>query len=224
MIKVNFSDKVFIKEMNNLVKYSDGFFEGAQRGKIALFGMLAPKIAEMASQYIDANARVNPEILHHVYEWYRVGSPNARLFDINYKISKIGMSFTSEFKQSQTIKNGSRVPFFDKAKIMENGMTVIVRPKEANALRFEIDGEEVFTKNPVVIDNPGGITQGQFEKVLREFFNVYLRQSFLMSSGILKYLNKPTMYKTKLRSGIKSGRSAGLKAGYQWVVEAGIKL
>lgn len=223
MIKTNFNDKKFMKDMTNLVKYTDGFFEGAQRGKAALYSMLAPRIAELASQYIDANARVNPDLLHHVYEWNKSGNPSARLFDINYSISNVAMSFMSEFKQSTTIQKGSNTAFFNKAEIMEKGMTVIVRPKRANALRFEIDGDEVFTSNPVVIDNPGGVTQGQFEKVMREFFNVYLRQSFMTASGVAKHLSRPTEYKKNIKAGTKSGRTAGIKAGYKWVVGAGAK-
>lgn len=223
MIKTKFNDKKFMRDMTNFVKYTDGFFEGAQRGKSELYSMLAPKIAELASQYIDANARVNPDLLHHVYEWNKSGSPSARLFDISYSINNVAMSFMYEFRQSTTIQKGSNTAFFNKAEIMEKGMTVVVRPKQANALRFEVDGEEIFTKNPVVIDNPGGVTQGQFEKVMREFFNVYLRQSFMTASGILKHLSKPTEYKKNIRSGIKGGRSIGIKAGYKWVVGAGAK-
>jgi hypothetical protein len=224
MIKVLINDKKFMKEMNNIVKYTEGFFEGAQRGRDTLHSMLAPKIAELAAQYIDANARVNPDSLHHIYEWYRVGSPSARLFDINYTVTKAGMSFGSEFRQSTTIKDGSNTPFYNKAAIMENGMPVLIKPKRAQTLRFEVDGEEVFTKNPVVVDRPGGNTQGQFEKTIREFFALYFRQSFLTDSGLLKHFKMPVQYKTNIRAGKNRGRSAGIDTGFKWVVSAGAKL
>ena len=224
MIKVNINDAKFMRDMNNIVKYTQGFLDGIERGRDALHTVLAPKIAELASQYIDANARVNPSSLHHIYEWYRVGSPSARLFEITSTVTKNGMSFSSEFRQSTTIKDGSSTPFYDKAAIMENGMPVLIRPKKAQALRFEVDGEEVFTRNPVMVDRPGGNTQGQFEKTIREFFTLYFRQSFLSASGLLEHFKRPTQYKTNIRAGRNRGRSAGLDAGFKWVVAAGAKI
>ena len=164
---------------------------------------------------------MSPELLHHVYEWEKVGSPEARLFDLDYKISNIGITFTSSLKQSTSIKNGSNVPFYNKAKIMEQGLSVTIRPKKADALRFEINGEEVYTSRGVVIDNPGGQTQGQFDKVINNFFGVYFRQSFLNSSGLLQYFKYPQAYKKNLSAAKRGGRSLGLKTGYRWVADAG---
>jgi hypothetical protein len=211
----------FQKEINNIMQYSTGFLDGVQKGKSAFYMELAPKIAELASQFVDVNSRMSPELLHHVYEWHKIGSPEARLFDIDYKVTKIGITFTSSLKQSQSIKNGSNVPFYDKAKIMEEGVAVTIKPKRANALRFEVDGQEVFTSSEVNVNNPGGQTKGQFENVLNNFFGVYFRQSFLNSSGLLQYFNSPQTYKKNLASAKRGGRSLGLKTGYQWVANAG---
>ena len=137
-MKVITDSRKFKQEMNNIMEYSFGFLEGMQRGKKALYSALGPQISEYASQFIDANAKVSPELLHHVYEWDRVGSPNARLFDIDYTISNIGLTFKTSFKQSTSIKNGSNVPFYDKARIMEDGVTVTIKPKKAKVLAFEI--------------------------------------------------------------------------------------
>ena len=221
MLRVVMDSKQFQKELNNIMQYSTGFIEGIQKGKSAFYLGLAPKIAEMASQFVDVNSRMSPELLHHIYEWEKVGSPEARLFDIDYKISGVGITFTSSLKQSSSIKNGSNVPFYNKAKIMEEGMGVTIRPKRANALRFEIDGQEVYTSREVRVDNPGGQTQGQFEKVLNNFFGVYFRQSFLNSSGLLQYFKSPQVYSKNINSAKRGGRSLGLKTGYQWVANAG---
>jgi hypothetical protein len=221
MLRVVMDSKQFQKELNNIMQYSTGFIEGIQKGKSAFYLGLAPKIAEMASQFVDVNSRMSPELLHHIYEWEKVGSPEARLFDIDYKISGVGITFTSSLKQSSSIKNGSNVPFYNKAKIMEEGMGVTIRPKRANALRFEIDGQEVYTSREVRVDNPGGQTQGQFKKVLNNFFGVYFRQSFLNSSGLLQYFKSPQVYSKNLNSAKRGGRSLGLKTGYQWVANAG---
>jgi len=221
MLKVVFDNRQFEKEINNIMKYSTGFVEGIQNGKSEFYMALAPKITELASQFIDVNARMSPELLHHIYEWEKVGSPEARLFDLDYKISKIGITFTSSLKQSASIKNGSNVPFYNKAKIMEEGVAVTIKPVRANALRFEINGEEVYTSREVVVDNPGGQTQGQFENVLNNFFGVYFRQSFLNASGLLQYFKYPKVYKKNLSAAKRGGRSLGLKTGYQWVANAG---
>jgi hypothetical protein len=122
MLRVIMDNKKFKQEINNIMSYSTGFLEGVQRGKTEFYIALAPKIGEMASQFVDVNAKMSPELLHHIYEWERVGSPEARLFDIDYKISGIGITFSSSLRQSQSIKNGSNVPFYNKAKIMEEGV------------------------------------------------------------------------------------------------------
>lgn len=221
MLQVYMDSKQFEKEMKNIMNYSIGFLEGVQKGRTALHIALAPKIAELASQFIDVNAKMSPELLHHVYEWEKVGSPEARLFDLDYSVSNAGITFTSSLKQSTSIKNGSNVPFYNKAKIMEEGVAVTIKPKRANALRFEIDGEEVYTSKDVVVENPGGQTQGQFENVLNNFFGVYFRQSFLNSSGLLQYFKYPTVYKKNMASAKRGGRSLGIKTGYAWVADAG---
>jgi hypothetical protein len=68
-MRVTTESKRFKKEMDNIMSYSFGFLDGVQKGKTQLFNDLAPQIVELASQYIDSNARVTPELLHHVYEW-----------------------------------------------------------------------------------------------------------------------------------------------------------
>jgi hypothetical protein len=221
MLSVVMDNRQFQKEINNIMKYSTGFLDGIEKGKSAFYMGLAPKIAEMASQFIDVNARMSPELLHHIYEWEKTGSPEARLFDIDYKITGIGITFVSSLKQSSSIKNGSNVPFYNKANIMEEGIGVTIKPKRAKALRFEVDGQEVYTSREVTVDNPGGQTQGQFSNVLNNFFGVYFRQSFLNSSGLLQYFKSPQVYSKNLRSAKTGGRSLGLKTGYQWIANAG---
>lgn len=224
MINVIYNSKAFKKKMNNVIDYSIGYLEGIERGKTAFFAAIGPRVSEIASQYIDSNAKVSPDTLHHIYEWYRVGSPDARLFDIKYTISNLGLSFNSTFKQSTSIKQGSRVPFYDKAKIMESGISVTIEPKQARVLAFEIDGEEVFTPNPVTVNNPGGNTKQQFERVFDSFFKLYFSQAFLRNSKLKQYFNRPTLYKRNLRQGARVGRLAGVKTGYRWVANAGVAI
>lgn len=224
MIRLAVNNKQFKKDMDNIVKYSFGYLEGIQIGKVEFFRNLGLNISEMLQKYIDSNARVNPKALHHIYEWYKVGSPDARLYDINYTISNLGLSFVSTVKQSTSIKDGSSVPFYNKAKIMEEGTPVTIKPKKSSVLVFEDGGDTVFTKGKVVIANPGGNqVEGSFERVVNTFFNRYFTQAFLSSSGILQYFNNPTVYSKNLSSGKKIGRSKGLQVGYKWIANAGLR-
>lgn len=218
-----FNSAQFKKEMNNIVDYSVGFLEGIQKGKTVFLKTLGLQTVELMKEFIDSNARVNPDMLHHVYEWNQTGSPSARLYDISYTTSNLGLSFMSTFRQSTSIKNGSRTPFYDKARIMEEGIPVTIRPKVAQVLVFEDNGETVFTKNEVRVSNPGGTeVQGGFEKVFNMFFNTYFSQAFLRVSGIGKYLEDPIVYKKDMAAGKKIGRTKGLSTGYRWIANAGV--
>lgn len=222
-MKVNFNSLQFKKDMDNIVNYSVGFLEGVQKGKNVFLRNIGMDTVELAKEFIDSNARVNPQMLHHIYEWSMTGSPEARLYDISYTVSNLGLSFKSSFRQSTSIKDGSRVPFYDKARIMEDGIPVTIRPKNAEVLAFDINGDTVFTKNPVEVLNPGGSdVEGGLEKTFDLFFNKYFSQSFLKSSGIGKYLNNLEIYKKNIQSGKIGGKSVGVTTGYRWIANAGV--
>ncbi len=210
--------------MNNIMEYAIGFMDGVQRGKQHILRAVGIEAIELLKQFIDSNARTNPAALHHVYEWYQTGSPNARLFDLTYTISNVGLSVKSTFRQSTSIKDGSTVPFYDKARIIENGIPVVIRPRRASVLAFEQNGETVFTKNPVIVDNPGGTAaQNGFEEVFDSFFNNYFSQAFLRVSGIMDYLENPEVFKKNINAGKRGGRSLGVATGYSWVANVGVK-
>ena len=171
---VTFDDKKFIADMNNILEYSVGFLDGVNMGKKKFFDSIGKSVTMQLDSFLDSNARVNPQALHHVYEWYQVGSPNARLFDIKYTISNLGLSFKSTFRQSTSIQQNSNVPFYDKARIMEEGIPVTISPKTAGVLAFESNGEQIFTKKEVKVENPGGPeVQGSYEKTFDSFFRDY---------------------------------------------------
>lgn len=223
MITANVNTDTFYKDMNNILEYSIGFLEGAQNGKPKFLSNLGKAAIEVLKNYIDVNSKMNPTILQHVYEWNKVGSPDSRLFDINYTVSGIGLSIKSTLKQSTAIAEGSNVPFYNKAKIMESGVPVTIKPKKSNVLVFEVDGETIFSKGPIDVLSPGGPdAQGGFEKTFDEFFSRYFTQAFLMSSGIKKYLEKPTLYKKNISKAKTGGKALGLRTGNAWIVNAGV--
>lgn len=219
---LTFNTKSFEKEMRNVIDYSIGFLEGVQSGKRVFLDNLGKDSVELMKQFVDSNARVNPEMLQHVYEWNQTGSPAARLFDINYTVSNLGLSFMSTFSQSKSVQDGSTTPFYDKARIMEQGIPVTIKPKKSTVLAFEQNGEMIFTKKPVTVLNPGGEqAEGGLQKTIDQFFQ-YFSQAFLNSSGIGQYLKNPVAYKQGLPAGSRLGKSYGKNVGYRWIANAGV--
>lgn len=222
MISVSMDFKSFERDMKNIMEYSIGFLDGTQKGKNQFLDNLGKDAIEVLKEYVDMNARVDPASLHHVYEWSQTGNPDGRLFDITYAVNSAGVSVLSTFRQSSSVKDGSTVPFFDKAGIMENGTPVVIRSKKTSGvLAFDSNGERVFTKKPIKVDNPGGDVQGKYEKTFNDFFNSFFTQSYLKSSGMVKYLQTPRAYKDNLSRGKSGGRSVGLATGYKWITNTG---
>lgn len=221
-MKVKIDDAKFMREMDNILKFSTGFLDGIQLGKKEFLNNLGQEAIEVLKEYIDVNARLTPGALHHIYEWNQIGSPAARLFDINYTVSGLGLSISSTFSQSRSVKQGSNVPFYNKANIMENGIPVTISPKKKGTLVFEDNGQTVFTKSPVTVKDPGGKdVQGAYERVFDSFFNNYFTQSFIKASGIMDYIANADVYKKNLSKGKSLGRSYGISVGYKWIANAG---
>jgi hypothetical protein len=219
-VRVYLDSKVFEKKIQNIIDYSFGFLDGAQQGKRKMLDNLGYGVIEALGQYIDAMARGDQYAMHHVYEWYQTGSPAARLFDLNYTVSNLGLSVKSSFRQSNSISEDSIEPFYDKARIMENGIPVTITPKR-KALVFEEGGETIFVSKPITINNPGGTAvTGSYEKAFDAFFKYYFTQAFLKSSGLFDYISKPTLYKKNFAAGSKGGRAVGKKTGYTWIANA----
>ena len=209
--------------MNNIIQYSMGFLDGVENGKRVFLKNLGAGTIQAMAAYVDVSAKGNPNALHHVYEWYQTGSPSARLFDIDYTVSNLGLTFNSKFRQSRTLKEDSNVPFYNKASIMENGVPVTITPKKSSVLVFEQGGETIFTKNPVTVRNPGGdYVAVSFERTIDEFILKYFKQSFLRASGIYDYIKKPVLYKKNFKAGSKMGKSKGVDTGFRWIANAKI--
>ena len=218
MITVKIDDTQFMREMNNLMGYSEGFLNGAKLGKPNLLKNLGIELRELVSQFIDSNARVDPSSLHHVYEWYQTGSSDARLFEIDYIVTGAGLSVSATLTQSKTNSRGSNVPFYNKAKIMERGIPVTIRPKNVQALSFTQNGEQVFTTKPVTVNNPGGDeVQGSFYEMFKTFFRTYASQSILDISGLGIQLRNPKEFDRNFAAGKSGGRSLGTTVGRRWI-------
>jgi hypothetical protein len=222
MISIKFDDKTFFKDLMNIAEYSEGFLEGAELAEEKLARDIAENGVEIFKEFVDQNARVDQQRYHHIYEWYEVGNPSGRLFDIHYDINQGSISFDGIFLQSNTIKKDSNTPFFNKAQIMELGMPVTISPVNVSMLSFNIDGQQIFTSGPVTVEHPGGTyVMGSFQRIFDIFFKEHFAQSVLDATGIRQYLNNPKKYKENLKSGKSSGKSKGVEIGYNWIARAG---
>lgn len=222
-MKVTLQPTMFEKQMFNIIDYSLGFLDGIERGKKLFLNNLADGTIQALKQYIDTNARINPQALQHMYEWYKTGSPEARLFDIKYSIKGEGISVNSTFRQSLSIPKDNSEPFYNKARIMEKGIPITIKPKRNSVLVFNEGGQTIFTKKEIKIQYPGGPqARNSYQKTFDDFFKVYFSQAFLKSSGILDYLENPKAYKTNIAMGSKGGRSVGLQTGFAWIINAKI--
>ena len=224
-MRVRLNTLEFEKQLDNLVDYSLGFLEGAESGKKIFLDNLGKGTVEALKLYIDAMARSNPQSLHHVYEWYRTGRNDGRLFDVQYRITTLGLSIESNFRQSSSIQSGSYEPFYNKAKIMEDGVPVIIRPKGNNPLVFQDNGVTVFTKKTIINQFPGGRNvQGSYEQTFDNFITKYFAQSFLTVTGLYDYLSNPEIYKKNLKAGVKGGKSIGQSTGFRWITNAKVEV
>ena len=218
MITVDFNDSKFFKDMNNAVAYATGFLDGTKLGKQSMLENFGESLKEIVGQFIDSNARVDPASLHHVYEWYETGNPGARLFDISYIAKAGGLTINGTLTQSSSLSSGSTSPFYNKARIMESGTPVTISPKRASVLRFEDGGQEVFTKGPITVSNPGGDSvAGSFNDAFKTFFETYASQSLLQISGLYDQLKTPVEFSNSFASGVRGGRSVGVSAGIKYI-------
>ena len=150
-------------------------------------------------EYIDSQARVKPRSLHHVYEWNKAGVPTARLFKL-HTIDMGGLSFkiNYDFKLSKSSvpsknkKQKKKYIFANKASVMEAGMPIVIRPRSAERLVFEMDGETVFMPKgtSVTVKKPGGAQAShQFSLSYGRFFGGQLVNSSIKSSGLQRIFN-----------------------------------
>jgi len=215
MITAKIESTDFKKVFKNTAQYTEGFIQGIDLSRLEFNRVLGGYTAEALQMYIDAKARSNPEMLHHVYEWGRAGDKSARLFRINVNATKMSISFNGKFLVSNKPASDSGQVFFNKAEVMESGIAVTVSPKNSPVLVFEDGGETVFTTNSVYIAHPGGDqVAGSFGKVIEEFFNSYFVFSILQP--LMKKLRNPKEFSTMFSQGVKSGRSAGVIAGRKY--------
>ena len=161
--------------------------------------------------YIDSLARSKPKSLHHMYEWKHVGNKSSRLFKLN-KILQQGLSFKIDYeilksKSVVPVSNGKRRHVFaNKAVTMEAGNPLVIRPKNAERLVFEYEGETVFMPKgkSVTVKRPGGsAAKNQFTLAHSRFFSGNLVNASIKRSGFQKIFNSGITKALKVPNNIK---------------------
>lgn len=217
MIRVKMDSKNVNRVLGNAVKYNYGFLEGIDLDQIVFNKKLGEFTVMALQKYIDSQAKMNPNELHHVYEWGQVGKENGRLFKIRSNASKRIITFSGRFYVSKIAGPNTDHVFKKKAEVMESGISVTVSPKNSPVLVFEDDGETVFTTQTVFIEHPGGdAVAGSFGRVIEEFFDQYFTGALLQP--LLKDLGVADEYVKYFSQGVKGGgRSAGVRAGKEYM-------
>ena len=221
LLYAKFDSRELNKILNNTVKYSYGFNDGVESEKIIFMNKLAEFVVDALYKYIDAQARGNPDALHHVYEWGSAGSPGARLYKLNSKATSSLIHIGGNFLPSSSVSDTATEPFVDKANIMENKIGIIIAPNESNYLVFDVPGKTVFTMNEIYVDNPGGDeVAGSFGRTVETFFGSYFVNALL--EPFLNDLATADEYPRYFPQGTKAGYSVGVKAGKEYLRGPGV--
>lgn len=222
-MRVSFNSKDAMKMLNNMVKYSDGYIKETTAKQSTVTNKLANLSIDAFYEYLDGLARVNPGMLHHVYEWSEVGNPEARLVELQKAITKTKAVIDSEFLQSMSNSPGGSEPFYEKATIMEEGIPVTVQAVNAQAMFFEYNGQEYFRTGPITIENPGGEeTRGSFVRVFEEFYNVYLDRVYLRAIRFYDHFASTREFSKNFPAAVRSARAEGLgrATALSWIMKA----
>lgn len=214
MLEVKVDNIQFKKTLKNVIDYSEGFLDGIDMKRTDFNNELANFTSEALKRYIDAQARMNPLKLHHVYEWGKAGNASSRLFEFSTRVSGRTISLMGNFLPSKSVSQTSNEPFIDKANIMENSIQVVIEPKNSDVLVFEDKGSTVFTVNAIYIDHPGGDeVAGSFGATVDNFFENYF------TNGLLKPLIEKLSRANEFTQSFSetSGRNIGVRAGKQYL-------
>ena len=221
MVSVKIDGKKATKMLNNLVEYTNGFIKETQAQESTIISRLSKVSINAFYEYLDQLARVNPGMLHHVYEWGMVGDPESRLYELKRTLTKKTATIDANFLQSQIPSPTSDQVFYDKATIMEEGITVVVNEVNAEALFFEIDGVEYFRSGPIVIENPGGPNvRGAFVEQFEEFYNTYFDRIYLSAIRFYQYFMDAKPYEQNFSVAMQSNNpnGTGRKTALSWII------
>lgn len=157
------------------------------RTKNAITSRATQSAKNAFNYYVDEYAPGHKDEIGHMYEWNMVGEAEARLWRVLIKPPNQGTSVvTYDFLQSHTevpvgpevsgvandTRQGGHV-FYNKAEVIEKGITVSIAPVNAEFLAIPnaATGEMFFTTN-TVYQRPPARMVGSFERLWVEKFIV----------------------------------------------------
>jgi len=217
------NSKQAMKVLNNVVDYSEGFIRESKARESYVAGKIASTSITGFYEYLDVLARTNPGMLHHVYEWGQVGDPGSRLVELKKILAGKKVGVNAKFLPSTSVSENGSEAFWNKAEIMEEGITVEINEVSAQALFFQIDGEEFFRTGPIIIENPGGEqVRGSFIRAFEEFYNNYLDQVYLRSIRFYDHFTKSREFESNFNAAVRSGSAAsmGRRTALSWIINA----
>ena len=165
--------------------------------QLAFRNIIFDQLQEDFGLYVDAKARTSTKSFHHVYEWGRTGSDEARLFKLK-QIPADGLSLKVNY---ELLDSKSFVPsensnnkhvFIKKASVMEEGKTVVISPRFSERLVFDVNGYTVFMPKgeSVTVKKPGGAaTKNSFFSTYKYFFTGQLVNMSIKKSGFQRLFN-----------------------------------
>lgn len=214
MVTIDTSD--FVRSIKNVAGYTDGFVTATIEERLMFNIKLGTIIVSMLYAYIDSKAKLEPESLHHVYEPQMLGDPDGRLFELGMEATAAGIVITGGFLRSAVSADERFDPFYERARIMESGISISIEPQDGGVLSFMDDGELVTISTGVFVEHPGGPeVEGSFGRAVDTFLSTYLIKGII--DPIIKKLSTPEEYANSLVEGSRSGRSAGLAAGKKYM-------
>ena len=219
-IKIKIDAKEFQTVMQNVIDYTNGFVKETEARTDYIASKLGKASVAESYKYLDSFAAVNPELLHHIYEWGQTGNSAQRLYELKSQVSKSSALIVADFLESYSISDTSKEPLIDKARIMEEGIPLVIDNVNANALFFEVGGQEIFAVGPIYIPNPGGgQTRGQFKLQFEEFYNSYFTQVYLRAIKFYDHFKNPKAYYDGFNAGSRAGgKSAGKASALKWIL------
>ncbi len=142
------------------------FAEGtdSETSRDALYADTSKTLEFNLGAYIDRKAINYPARLHHVYEWERIGEPDARLWALvprsDGKMLTVGYTFLPSKTYvpiKDELESGTKYIYTNKAAMMESGKPVFIKPLAGNKyIRFiPKSGGIVFSKG-VYVRHSGG--------------------------------------------------------------------
>jgi hypothetical protein len=135
--------------------------------------------------YVDAIARIDKYRYHHIYEFGMTGNKDGRLFKSTVRNGKITYSLIDA-----TVPNKNGEPFSKKAFIMEAGEPIVITPKSASFLVYDLNGETIVSRKSVITQPGGPYVAGAFKNIADEFFKSNMPNKALREFGFFSTIAK----------------------------------